>query len=211
MPYLESPLTNVTMSVGKGGYNDPFKVYPYYYSPYGIFGGLKLESVQHGTTHTPTASPTAPSDPGNDLVSFHDVTSSSLKPHGIQFDVKNIHPDDNLFVTEFKLYLAGTGTKSVEVWMRTGSHDGATGRCKNYNNWCKQWKQLASGNVYSSGSTTLTTTPKFVAIVPVGETVSFALVSGNSGIVTRAVATGDAAAENGALVDVFLLFFGPFH
>ena len=43
-------------------------------------------------------------------------------------------------------------------------------------------------------------TPKFVAVVPVGESVSFALVSGNSKLVTRESATGDTAAENGALL-----------
>lgn len=91
-----------------------------------------MESVQPGTTHTPTASPTAPSEPDNVLESFHDVTASSLTPHGIQFDVKNIG-GQNLFVTDFKLHLAGTGMKSVEVWMRTGSHHGVTGNCKNYN------------------------------------------------------------------------------
>lgn len=191
---LESPVSNVTLSFGRGGYNDPFRVYNSYYSPYGIFGGLKMESVQPGTTHTPTASPTAPSEPDNVLESFHDVTASSLTPHGIQFDVKNIG-GQNLFVTDFKLHLAGTGMKSVEVWMRTGSHHGVTGNCKNYNNWCKQWKRLASGNVSSSGHS-MTTTPKFVAVVPVGEIVSFVLVSGDSGIVTRKSIPGDTAAEN---------------
>ena len=129
---LESPVSNVTLSFGRGGYNDPFRVYSPYYSPYGIFGGLKMESVQTGTTHTPTASPTSPSEPDNKLESFHDVTASYLTPHGIQFDVKNIG-QLNLFVTDFQFHLEGKGTKSVEVWMRNGSHHGVTGNCKNYN------------------------------------------------------------------------------
>lgn len=49
----------------------------------------------------------------------------------------------------------------------------------------------------------MTTTPKFVAVVPVGEIVSFVLVSGDSGIVTRKSIPGDTAAENGALLMIF--------
>jgi hypothetical protein len=178
-----SPVGAVTMSYGLRGYNDQrFKAYPTYYSGHSIYGTIVLETMKPGSTQSPTAAPTTPSTPGTIERSITGVSSDEF--NGLQFDIENLGSSD-VIVTKFSVLFSSSGTKNIEIWMRNGSHEGSSSGCENWNNWCGAYTKVASGSVYSSGSSYLTHTPEFGGIVPAGGIASFAIVSGNSLLLTE--------------------------
>lgn len=195
-----SPVGAIAISHGKGGYGDQrFRPNPDYYRGYGIFGGLKFETMQAGTTVAPTASPTEPTTPGQIESPF--TGNSNMTIHGLQFDVENLGTDD-IIVKKLSVVMAESGTHHLEVWFRDGSHkdeDSGTG-CNNWNNWCNSWTKLTGSNVFSLGSSGFTSTPTFVAIAKAGAITSFAVVAPNAGLRSHSL-TGSASntVDNGLL------------
>ena len=145
-----SPVGAITMSHGKGGYADQrFKPYPYYYRGYGIFGGLKFQTMQPGSTQSPTAAPTTSTTPG--AIESPISVDSTDEVNGLQFEVENTGLND-VIVTKFSFVMAETGTHNIEVWYRNGSYKGSGSGCDNWTNWCNNWTKVKSENLNSSVS-----------------------------------------------------------
>jgi len=175
------------MTDGKKGYaNSPFRPYPDTYSAYGLYGGgIKLETMQPGTTIAPSLAPTAPYQSGNALQS---TTQSDVdeEVNGLQFDITN-GGLETAIIKQFDVLFATAGTHHVEVWMKEGGHEGSSSGCDNHNNWCGLWTQLVNTEVTSAGGGALTSVSlpcNTTASVFTG-TYSFAIVSGTSTFLTK--------------------------
>ena len=141
-----SPVGAITMSSGKGGeQGQRFKPKPYYYYSYGMYGGLRLESMQPGSTPSPTQAPTNPTTSGSIESSFSGRNSTQ----GLQFEVENLLQTEDIIVTNFNILFTQAGNHHVEVWHRNGSYKGSSSStCKNWNNWCKEWIKVYTSTDY---------------------------------------------------------------
>jgi len=192
-----SPAGAVALSSGRKGYNNaPFKPYPTYYKGYSIYGGIKMETMQAGSTQSPTPSPTVSSTP--DIIETKITSSSADEFNGLQFDVKNLHADD-VIINKFSVRFSSSGTKHVEVWYREGSHQGSSSGCDHWNNWCNNWTKLSSSNVYSLGSGSLTDIGTSFGIAKAKSTTSFAIISTKGRMLTQN-ATSDDVVDDGVLI-----------
>jgi len=187
----------VTMGDGRCGERDkPFKPCSSYYSAYGMYGGLKMETMRPGATSAPTPAPTEAFSP--DLITS-DITGSTddiRQFNGVQFGVYNAG-DKEVIVNSFNVHFAEAGTKHIEVWYRPGDHASDGGSCHNYNNWCGKWTKLVGKDVDSAGFGAFTATPKFVATVPVSATTSFAIVTPDSELSSHITSSAEAAISDG--------------
>ena len=144
-----NPVGEVEMSHGKIGYgNSPFKPYSSG-AGYGIVGGIKLQKMQSDSTLSPTMAPTDPSV--SRTLEGSTTVAASLEFNGLQFDVSN-EGDFDIAVNKFGVRFASEGIRHVEVWMKKGSHQGSTGNCDNWNNWCNDWVMLTGVTVHSEVS-----------------------------------------------------------
>lgn len=193
---LSSPVGAIAMSSGKGGeQGQRFKPKPSYYYSYGMYGGLRLESMQPGSTSSPTQAPTMPTTSDSIKSSFSGANSTQ----GLQFEVENLLQTEDIIVTNFNILFTQAGNHHVEVWHRNGSYKGSSSStCKNWNNWCKEWIKVYTSTDYygtSGGST-----KSFVAVARAGTTSSFAIVSGTSMLsINTAETSGDISVKNGHL------------
>lgn len=187
-----SPVGAVIMSWGlQANHDQPFNPGSTSYK-YGIYGGLVLETVQPGSTAMPTMAPTIPSTPG---ILLHSSASNADTSNGLQFDVTNTGAKD-VIVNYLGVPLSTTGSQHLDVWFRaSGSHEGSSSGCKNWNNWCNTWTKLNGQTVYSSGAGSLTNTPTFVAIIKAGTTSSFAITSPKP-----IIASSESSAAAGAIL-----------
>eukprot|EP00584_Thalassiosira_punctigera_P007945 CAMPEP_0172538382 /NCGR_PEP_ID=MMETSP1067-20121228/9762_1 /TAXON_ID=265564 ORGANISM="Thalassiosira punctigera, Strain Tpunct2005C2" /NCGR_SAMPLE_ID=MMETSP1067 /ASSEMBLY_ACC=CAM_ASM_000444 /LENGTH=1434 /DNA_ID=CAMNT_0013323865 /DNA_START=104 /DNA_END=4408 /DNA_ORIENTATION=- len=193
----------VRMADGRTGYNNEqlFKPHSKYYSAYGMYGGLKMETMQAGSTQAPTTAPTEPFSP--DALTSPVAESGEVKDfNGVQFDVDNTG-DDFAIITSFDVHFKSTGSKHIEVWSRSGSHKGGSlGSCspgQNFNNWCNEWKKLAHGNVDAQGLGKFTATPEFSVAVKAKTTVAFAIVSQNGRLSTHSATASSATVQGSHL------------
>lgn len=187
-----SPVGGVIMSWGRLAEHDqPFKPGSTSYK-YGIYGGPVLETVAPGSTAMPTMAPTIPSTPGSLL---HSSASNAGSSNGLQFDVTNTG-DKDVIVNYIGVPLSTSGSQHLDVWFRSsGSHEGTSSGCKNWNNWCNTWTMLKGQTVFSSGPGSLTNSPTFVAVIKAGTTSSFAITSPKS-----IFASSESAAAAGAIL-----------
>jgi hypothetical protein len=199
-PWVElppsSPVGSATMSIGKRGYeNSPFKVYSPSSQGYGLYGGVKLETLQPGSTESPTAAPTEPYTSGT-IESVNSGTPESF--NGVQFSIRNLGSED-IIINNLSVLFDSSGTKQLEIWFREGHHTISQNGCDNWNNWCNDWAKVASGTAYSAGPTVHTQLGQnFIAITKAGAYSSFAVVSGTGGIITRTATEADTV-ENGVI------------
>lgn len=145
------PVGPAVLTNGPHGYADsPFKKRSSS-TPYGIYGGVKLETARPGSTHQPTAAPTALYGSSVSLESpIQPLSLDEVK--GLQFDVVN-DSTEAAIVSQIDVRFAAAGSHHVEVWMREGSHQGSSSSgCNNHNNWCGAWTQLSTGYVTSAVS-----------------------------------------------------------
>ena len=166
-------------------------------SGYGIYGGVKLETIQPGTgSKAPTMAPTIMSTPGSLDSLSHDPAVHALHVHGVQFDMENLL-DDDIVVTNFGVAFEAPGTYSLEVWSREGSHEGSAGGCDNWNNRCLGWTKLATSTVSYSGSGLVLTqsSAPYLGIAKASSTTSFVIVSGDGKLITHAGVESPANGE----------------
>lgn len=181
-----SPVGAITMSRGRKGYRDQrFNPYPTYYKGYGMYGGLRFESMQAGSTSAPTTAPTAMFTPGALVSAFTGNMTETV--YGLQFEVENLGSDD-IIVSSFSVIFDALGEQHIEVWHKDGSYIGIESGCDNWNNWCGTWQNALSKatRVSSLGPGDFTSTPSFVVIVKANSTTSFTIVSATSNLRTGA-------------------------
>mmetsp|Transcript_23841 Transcript_23841/g.51509 ORF Transcript_23841/g.51509 Transcript_23841/m.51509 type:complete len:1410 (+) Transcript_23841:159-4388(+) len=194
-----SPVGAVMMSDGRCGEQGKlFKPCSSYHGGYGLYGGLKMETMQPGSTQAPSMAPTEPFSPGIITSPITGLTEDLREFYGVQFDVDNLGAED-VIINSFNVHIASPGTKNVEVWYRDGSHEGSFAGCNNANNWCGKWKKLVGENLNSSGNGSFTKTPDFAAIAKAGSVTSFAIVSPDSKLSSHATTPAASAASDDRL------------
>lgn len=201
-----SPVGAVKMADGRCGQrNQPFKPCSHYYSGYGMYGGLKMETMRPGATQAPSFAPTTPYSTETLTSAIAESDSDHKHSFGVQFDMENLM-DHPITVTSFNAHFASTGTQHVEVWYRKGSHECPPGGCDaacasggvKYNNRCGEWTKLVGDDVTSLGPNQLTPTPTFAIEALSGAITSFAIVTPDSPVLRSHSSTEAAAlAEDG--------------
>jgi len=170
-----SPVGGITLSNSKFGYKDQHFKASTSSSTYGIYGGLKLETMKEGSTSSPTSSPTETSVRGK----IESPVTPSAKDRfiGLQFDIDNLAGSQDILVTKLSVVLAESGTHLLEVWVKDGNYTDTESGCHNWNNWCDQWKKVLGKDVVSVGSGAFTETAELGVIAKAGAKTSFALVA----------------------------------
>jgi len=186
-----SAVGEITMSQGRVGYEgEAFRPhsssYNGQYRMYGMFGGLKFETIPPGSTLAPTAAPTALTAQGSLEVARSGVDYYQVM--GLQFAVVNLGIKD-VIVTGLEFLLAQAGTHRVEVWYRDGTYTGSSAGCDNWNNWCTQWTQASSTNIVAEQQD-FSAAPPLNVNVKAQAITSFAIVSPTAKLFTKTVTSG---------------------
>jgi len=178
-----SAVGGITLSDGKvGTKNQHFKPSTSPYA-YGIYGGLKLKTMQEGSTSSPTSSPTESSIRGT--IESPLTPSAKDRFHGLQFDIDNLAGSQDILVTKLSVALAESGTHPLEVWVKDGDYTDTESGCHNWNNWCDQWEKVTDKNVVSVGSGAFTETAALGVVAKAGAKTSFALVAPTAGFLSE--------------------------